>query len=207
MAPTGSLGVESIATIFGMGLADGMAGATTLPLPTTLAGAVVKVRDAANMERDAPLFYASPGQINFLIPPGTGNGVASITALRNNTMVGASTITIQSVAPGLFAASSDGQGVAAAVAFRIRADGSQSYEPVAQFNQAANRFDPVPIDLGPESDQVFLVGFGAGLRNRTGNSNLANIGGAAFEVTFVSAQGQFEGLDQANIRLARSLAG
>ena len=207
MVPTGSLSVESIATIFGMGLADGIVAAASLPLPTTLANAAVRVRDAAGMDRDAPLFFASPGQINFLIPPGTGNGVATITVLRNNNSVGTCTVTILGVAPGLFAANVNGQGVAAAVAFRLRADGSQSYEPVLQFNQAANRFDPVPIDLGPESDQVFLIGFGTGLRNRTGNSNLANVGGAAATVTFVGAQGQFEGLDQANIRLPRSLAG
>jgi len=207
MAPTGSVGAESITSIFGMGLADTTAGAPSLPLPTTLAGAVVKVKDAANMERDAPLFYVSPMQINFLIPPGTGNGVATITALRNNTLVGASTITIQSVAPSLFAANMSGQGVAAAVALRVKADGSQSYEPVAQFNPAANRFDPTPIDLGPDTDRVFLVDFGTGLRNRTGNSNLAIIGGEASMVTFVGAQGQFEGLDQANILLSRSLAG
>jgi uncharacterized protein (TIGR03437 family) len=206
-APTGSLTVESISTIFGMGLADGMAGATTLPLPTMLAGATVRVRDAAGMERDAPLFSVSPLQINFLTPQDTGNGVATITVLRNNTSVGTSSVTIEGVAPGLFAANMNGQGVAAAVALRIRADGSQSYEPVAQFNQAANRFEPVPIDLGPESDQVFLVGFGTGLRNRSGNSNLCNIGGTAATVTFLGAQSQFVGLEQANILLPRSLAG
>jgi len=207
LAQTGSLGAESIATIFGAGMADGMAGATTLPLPTTLAGAAIRVRDAASMERDAPLFFASPGQINFLIPPGTGNGVATITVLRNDTSVGTSTVTIQGVAPSLFAANASGQGVAAAVALRVRADGSQSYEPVLQFNQAANRFDPVPIDLGPEGDQVFLIGFGTGLRNRTGNSNLATVGGTAATVAFLGAQGQLVGLDQTNILLPRSLAG
>ncbi len=78
---------------------------------------------------------------------------------------------------------------------------------VVQFNQAANRFDAVPIDLGLESDRVFLVGFGSGLRNRSGNSNLCNIGGTAATVTFLGAQSQFVGLDQANILLPRSLAG
>ncbi len=206
-APNGSLSVESIASIFGMGLADGTAVVTTLPLPTTLAGAVVRVRDAAGMERDAPLFAATPLQLNFLVPQGTSLGVATITVLRNNTSVGTSTVTIEGVAPSLFAANVNGQGVAAAVALRVRADGSQSFEPVVQFNQAANRFDPLPIDLGPESDRVFLIGFGTGLRNRTGNSNLCNIGGTAAEVTFIGAQDQFVGLDQANILLPRSLAG
>jgi uncharacterized protein (TIGR03437 family) len=206
-APTGSLSVESIAAIFGTGLADGAVVVTTLPLPTTLAGAAVRVRDAAGMDRDAPLFSASPLQVNFLIPQGTGPGVATVTALRNNTSVGTTTVTIEDIAPGLFAANVNGQGVASAIALRVRANGSQSFEPVVQFNQAANRFDPVPIDLGPEGEQVFLIGFGTGLRNRTGNSNLCNIGGTPATVTFIGAQGQFVGLDQANILLPRSLAG
>jgi uncharacterized protein (TIGR03437 family) len=206
-APTGLLTAESIATIMGTGLADGMAEATGLPLPTSLAGATVRVKDAAGVERDAPLFFASPTQINLLIPGGTGNGVATVNVLRNNASVGVSTVTIVGAAPGLFAASRNGQGVAAAVALRIRADGSQSYEPVMQFNATANRFEAVPIDLGPESDQVFLVGFGTGLRSASGNSNLCNIGGVLATVTFVGPQGQFEGLDQANVLLPRSLAG
>jgi uncharacterized protein (TIGR03437 family) len=191
----------------GTGLADGIAQAGSLPLPTNLAGATVQVTDSAGMERDAPLFYASPNQINFLIPEGTGNGVATINVVHNNASAGTSTVTIVAVAPGLFAASSNGQGVAAAVALRLRADGSESYEPVVQFNQTTNRFEAVPIDLGPESDQVFLVAFGTGLRNRSGNSNLCNIGGTAATVTFIGAQGQFEGLDQANILIPRSLVG
>jgi hypothetical protein len=65
---------ESIATT-GDWLADATAGGALTP-PTTLAGAIVRVKDAAGVERDAPLFFASP-QINLLIPEGTGNGVAT----------------------------------------------------------------------------------------------------------------------------------
>ena len=48
------------------------------------------MKDAAGVERDAPLFFASPTQINLLIPEGTGNGVATINVLRNNASVGIS---------------------------------------------------------------------------------------------------------------------
>lgn len=207
LVATGALGVESIAALFGTGLADSTAAATSLPLPTTLAGATVKVKDAAGTERNAPLFFASPEQINFLIPVGTGAGVATLTVMRGSNVVGTSAVLIESVAPALFAANANGQGVAAAIAVRVRADGSQSIEPVAQFNSTASRFEPVPIDLGAESDQVFLVVFGSGLRGRTNNSNLALIGGADAPVTFVGAQGDFAGLDQTNIRIPRSLIG
>ena len=87
-------------------------------------------------------------------------------------------MTIVGAAPGLFAASSNGQGVAAAVALRLRADGSQSYEPVVQFNATTNRFEAVPIDLGPESDQVFLVGVGTGLRSAPAKVSLQHRRGA-----------------------------
>ena len=51
---------------------------------------------------------------------------------------------IASAAPGLFSANSNGQGVAAALALRAKADGSQSFEPVAQFDSAQKRFVSVP---------------------------------------------------------------
>jgi hypothetical protein len=39
--------------------------------------------------------------------------------------------------------------VPAAVVLRIKANGAQSFEALTQFNQATNRFEPAPIDLGP----------------------------------------------------------
>lgn len=206
-APSGSLTAESIAAIFGMGLADGMAAAATIPLPTTLAGTTVRVRDAAGMERVAPLFFASMGQINLLIPRETSAGVATLMVMRGANVVGAGTVTVESVAPNLFAANANGQGVAAAVALRVRADGSQVIEPIAQFNATANRFEAVPLDLGPAGEQVFLVGFGTGLRGRSGANQRAILGGANADLAFLGAQGQFEGLDQFNLLLPRSLAG
>ncbi|MGH9938148.1 MAG: hypothetical protein ACREAM_18030, partial [Blastocatellia bacterium] len=98
-----------------------------------------------------------------------------------------------------------GQGVAAAVVFRRRADGSESFELVAQFDQAQNRFVPIPIDLGPTTDQVFLIPFGTGLR--FGAAATATIGGVNSDVLFTGATPGFVGLDQANLRLSRSLIG
>jgi hypothetical protein len=70
----------------------------------------------------------------------------------------------------------------------------------------------LPIDLGPDlgsaSDQVFLILFGTGFRNRSALSTVvARIGGENSEVSYAGAQGGFVGLDQANLRLPRSLAG
>ncbi|NOT58677.1 MAG: hypothetical protein HOP19_00455, partial [Acidobacteria bacterium] len=91
---------------------------------------------------------------------------------------------------------------------RTRANGSQSYEPVAQFDVTQNRFVAVPIDLGVESDQVFLILYGTGLRFRSSMTTVnARVGGADAAVNFAGAQGSLIGLDQANVRLSRTLLG
>jgi uncharacterized protein (TIGR03437 family) len=48
--------------------------AASIPLPGELAGTTVKVRDSAGVERSAPLFFVSPNQINYQLPPGTASG-------------------------------------------------------------------------------------------------------------------------------------
>jgi hypothetical protein len=52
---------------------------------------------------------------------------------RGGNVVAAGSLQISLVAPALFSANADGQGVAAASALRVRQDGSQVYEPVARF--------------------------------------------------------------------------
>lgn len=204
----GGLTSEGIAALFGAGLATGMASATSQPLPTTLGGMQVLVRDSAGTQRAAPLFFVSPTQINFQIPASTSAGTATITVLRDNSAVGQGAATIESVAPGLFTANADGQGVPTAVILRVKSDGTQSYEAVAQLNQTTNRYEAAAIDLGADTDQVFLIGYGTGFRYRSALSAVAcAIGGTNAGVSFAGAQGVFDGLDQANILVPRSLAG
>lgn len=203
----GELANEAIAAAFGSDLATETAVARSLPLPTTLAGVTVKVKDSKGDERDAPLFFVSPSQVNYLVPAGTSAGVALVSIIRD--MVRAKgEVPINATAPGLFSANASGQGVAAAVALRVRADGSQSVEPVARFDQGQNRFVPVPIDLGPENDQVFLILFGTGFRGRSSLDLVtATIGGENAEVVYAGSAPGFAGLDQANVRLPRGLVG
>ncbi len=199
---------ESIVSAFGTNLATASASATTNPLPITLAGSTVRVRDGAGAERLAPLFFVSAGQINFLIPTGTALGTATITATSSNGATAAGTINIVAVAPGLFAANANGAGVAAAVALRVRADGSQVFEAATRFDSTTNRVVSLPIDLGTASEQVFAILFGTGFRNRSSlNAVTAQIGGTSAQVQFAGAQGDQVGLDQANVLLPKSLAG
>ena len=173
-----------------------------------LGGVSVLVKDAAGIERAAPLFFVSPTQINYQVPVGASVGEASVTIKLGETIVAAGKLQIAPVAPGLFTADASSRGIAVATALRVKADGSQHYEPIAQFNPTTSRFELLPIDLGPETDQVFLVVFGTGFRQRSSlTAVVANLGGTTAEVLFAGAQGDLVGVDQVNIRIPRSLAG
>jgi uncharacterized protein (TIGR03437 family) len=98
--------------------------------------------------------------------------------------------------------------VAAALTLRVRPDGSQIYGPIAQFDAAQNKFVSVPIDLGPDTDTVFLVLYGSGIRFRSSLTALqASIGGVSAQVDYAGSAPEYVGLDQINLRLPRSLAG
>lgn len=201
----GAVAAESIVAGFGANLSAMTATAETLPLPTALGGVSVVVRDALGVERAAPLFFVSPTQINYQVPPGTALGEAAVTVLQGGQAVAGGTLQVAAVAPGIFLS---GTGIPAAFVLRVKEDGAQIYEPVAQFNAENSRFELVPIDLGPETDQLFFVGFGTGIRNRSDLSAVtAMIGGMGVEVLFAGAQGSLIGVDQFNLRIPRSLAG
>jgi uncharacterized protein (TIGR03437 family) len=194
---------ESIIAAFGSGLATSTQTATTTPLPTSLAGTTVRIRDGSGSERLAPLFFVSPNQINYLIPDGTAPGAATVTVVRGNISAAIGLVQVHRVAPALFAANANGQGVSAAVILRVKSDGTQQYEPVAQFDAVQNRFVTRAIDLGPPGDQVFLILFGTGIRQ--GLVTRVTIGGEDAPALFAGPQGGFAGLDQINVRVQRSL--
>jgi uncharacterized protein (TIGR03437 family) len=86
----------ALTSLFGSQFAAQVAQATTIPLPTTLAGASVFVNNVA-----APLVFVSPGQINFQMPfeaTGTVQVRVDRGGQRGNTLSAA----IARRAPGLF---------------------------------------------------------------------------------------------------------
>ena len=111
-----------------------------------------------------------------------------------------------SVAPALFAANSDGRGVAAALFLRVRSDGSREFQQAAEFDPVQGRIVSAPIDMGPEGDEIFLILFDAGIRFRALPSVTATVGGEPAEVLYAAAAPGFVGLDQVNLLLPRHLA-
>jgi uncharacterized protein (TIGR03437 family) len=193
-----ALATDSVAVAFGSSLATGTAGASSTRLPTSLAGTMVTITDGANVDRIAPLFYASPTQLSFLIPPETVPGVALITITSSDGTVSLGSAPVFTAAPSLFSADGSGSGLAAAQIVRVKADGSQSYESVGRD----------PIDLGPDTDQVVLILYGTGIRGRSSEGAVrVTIGGVNSPVAYAGPQSAFAGLDQVNVTLPRSLAG
>ncbi len=207
---SGSVSPEEIVAVFGGNLANGILIASSTPLPTSLLGTTVKVKDSLNVELPAPLFFVSPDQVNCLIPSGLAAGKATITVTNSLNASVSATVLVEKTAPGLFSANATGKDVAAAVILRAKANGSQFFEPVAQFSQG--KFVPLPIDFGPDagsaSDQLFLLLFGSGWRGRSSQQTVrVQIGGINIPVQYAGVQGDFVGEDQINLQLPRTLAG
>lgn len=199
---------EAIVAAFGVNLSTTIQVALSTTLPTTLGGTTVQVRDSAGQGRFAPLFFVSPFHVNYLIPAGTAGGMAEVTVTSGDGTVSRGAIRVSLVAPGVFSADASGSGLAAAIALRVRADGSQTYEPVIRFDSAQNKIVAAPIDLGSETDQVYLLLFCTGVRARSSLAAAsATLGGQAGQVTYIGNQGGFAGLDQVNVRLPRNLIG
>lgn len=199
---------ESIVSSFGQGLAVASQAASTLPLPTAIEGAAVKIKDSAGVEQLAPLIYVSPAQINYVVPSGTALGPAAVTVVNGTLVSATGTLQVGQIAPGLFSANSNGKGVAAAVAVTIKADGSQSAQYVFTPTAAIGSRTSVPVDLGGPTDQVNLMLPGTGFRGASGLAGFsATIGGVAAQVLANGPDPDFPGVDWANVQIPRSLAG
>lgn len=97
-----------IVAIYGNGLAAEIAAAATIPLPFQLSDAQALI-DGTQI----PLFYASPGQINALIPE-TASGLVRLGVVNGS---GRQTIDVlvTDVAPSIFTQNQSGTGAAAAI--------------------------------------------------------------------------------------------
>jgi uncharacterized protein (TIGR03437 family) len=201
-APT--LAAEAIASAYGANLATVTQPASVVPLPTNIGGTAVTVNDANGISRPAELFYVSPTQVNYQVPPGVASGNATVMVSINGTPMATGSLPIAAVAPGLYTANATGQGVAAAIVVTIHADGTSAF--AYTFQCPAGNCVALPIDLGLDTDQVVLELFGTGIRGHSGTVT-CKIGSAALTASYAGTQGGYVGLDQLNILLPKSLRG
>ena len=204
----GALAPASLVSAFGVDLATNLKLADQFPLPTDLIGTTVTIKDFTGKEHKAPMFFVSPGQINYLMPANVALGQAEVTVESGSGHVSMATVEIKQVAPALFTANSSGQGVATAQALRIKQNGQQVYEPVAEFNAGQSAFVAKPIDLTQPGETVYLILYGTGLRYRSSPAAVSvEIGGVLVGVLYAGATPGLDGLDQVNLQLPNNLAG
>ncbi|MCX6630972.1 MAG: polysaccharide lyase beta-sandwich domain-containing protein [Candidatus Solibacter sp.] len=199
------LAPESLASAFGANLAQRTILSTVTPLPTALNDVSLEVRDAAGDMRLAPLILISPGQVNFQIPKGTAAGAARLTLQGGPVGPLLTTVPVQPIAPGLFAANSNGKGVAAAVAIRVD-ERTKTRSPVEVF-RCSGACAATPILLTADS-AVYVSLYGTGIRGPGGAPEATcTVHGVAVPVLYAGAQPQYQGLDQVDISLPATLAG
>ena len=210
----------TIVAAFGLDLAPSTLVARTVPLPTELAGTRVLVTDVNGTERPAPLFFVSPGQINYQIPEQSALGLAKVTINSGTGSSSEGTITIIKVGPAIFTSNASGSGFPSGLILRVKKDNSTAYEPIARYDTATAKFVAVPIDFGTvtggDADKLFLILFGTGWRANTGINTLTarvvNTGTSAtnpvsLPILYAGAQGGLVGLDQLNLQLPTTLKG
>jgi uncharacterized protein (TIGR03437 family) len=97
-AAGGTLSPGSFVSIFGSGLADQQMSAPSVPLPDTLAGASVEIGGVL-----APVFYASDGQVNAIVPYGIPvDGALDVTVKHGDALAVGRSVPFTAAAPGIF---------------------------------------------------------------------------------------------------------
>jgi uncharacterized protein (TIGR03437 family) len=201
----GPVAPASMATVFGAQLAPGTQSAAAQPLPTTLGDSTVKIKDANGAERAAGLYYVSPNQITFTIPAETVPGTATITLSSGGQTRTLGNLEIATIAPGLFSLNTDG--LAAASLTRVSGNNT-SYEEIAQLDSSTDLFVAIPIDLGSDTDQVYLTVYGTGLRLRSSLDDVqVLIGDVPATVVAAGPSGGTDGLDLVTVLLPKELRG
>ena len=159
----------------------------------------------------APLLYVSPGQINFLIPPGTSTGAATVSVMNGTSSTVVSTVQIQAAAPGLFTANENGQGVISATAYHTVIPTTLAIPiPVYQCLDAPGSCVTVPISLGVDV-VAFVTVNATGLRGRSSDAAVQlTVGGQKVAIQSINAlddNGPSAGIDQLFFPVPLSLRG
>jgi uncharacterized protein (TIGR03437 family) len=192
---------ESIISVYGIDLATGTAWVATSP-PVSLDGNTVTVTDSAGVARQAPLYYVGPSQINFVIPTGTATGTATVKIQNQNGTTQSAVIQIGKVSPGIFPL--NGSGLVASWVLPVISGTQQPLQPVWQV--VAGSLVPLPISLGPSTEQIYLEMYGTGIRNA--KTVTVTMGGLSVPVLYYGAAPGYAGEDQVNIGpLPPALAG
>ena len=204
------LAPDSLGSLFGPNLAAQTA-IGQAPYPTSLGGVSVQIVDSAGNSQAAPLLYVSPDQINFVMPTGMADGPATVNLSNGSSLLTGPTQT-QAVAPALFTANMNGQGVVAATAYRTIAPNPAPAGPVTvyQCGVMPGSCVSVPIDPGLDTP-VSITLYATGIKGRSSDAGVTlTIGTTAVAIKSITSSddnGPMAGVDQVTFLLPLSLRG
>jgi uncharacterized protein (TIGR03437 family) len=182
-----SIAPGMIVAVYGNGLAAEIAKAGVIPLPLQLSDAQVLLGGTA-----MPLYYASPSQINVLIPE-SASGLVQL-GVQNGSGSHTINVVVEAAAPSIFTQNQSGTGAAAA----LHAGSSTVVTPGS------------PVHAG-DYVELFLTGLGATTTlNRLDYANqqpTVTIAGQDCRVTYAGRAPGYLGLDQINCVVPMGLAG
>jgi uncharacterized protein (TIGR03437 family) len=190
----------ALASIFGTGLANSTAQASSFPLPLSLGGASVYAIQSKGLIQ-APLTYASPTQINFQVPSGLTSGTANFSVALGGGNSFSFGVNVVSAGPAIFQDSSN---------HAVAQDAGAAYATNSTSHPAAAGSVVVVylIGQGPVDNSVpdGAAAPDSPLSNATGNPS-ATIGGVNAPVQFLGLTPRYAGLAQANIQVPNLATG
>jgi uncharacterized protein (TIGR03437 family) len=193
--PVAANSIVATVPIFGATIATSTASAATANWPTALGGATVTVTDSTGTARPAQLSYASTTLVNFVVPPGTANGVATVTVDAGGSSVTGS-LNVVPTYPNLFMFNSAGL----AAAYELL-----NGQDVPIFQMQNGSVVAQPVSAGSATNPAYLIVLGSGLGSAT--TATATIGGVTTQVIYAGQPGTYPGVDKYNILIPPSLAG
>lgn len=164
--------------------------------------AQMRVRDSEGRVRPATVIAALNGQISYLVPAGTAEGLAQVEI--DGVPHG---LSIRRTAPGIFTANPTGSGVPAAQLVYIDDGGAQRVQNAFRLNPTTGQFEPAPLNLGVGRGHT-LVLYLTGIRKQNSLSSVnVRIGGETLALQYAGSVSGFSGLDQINVALPAGLRG
>jgi len=193
LSPTGAaVAPGEFVSLFGTGLAAAPL-STSPPYPLALGDVSVTVNGIP-----APLAYASPNQLNVLIPYGVTGPSATILVTNAGNLSNAVALPLQRTAPGTFSANGSGTGAGAIT----HANGS-----LVTASNPARRGETVVIYGAGLGTVTPTVADGVPGNGSTVNAVAVTIAGQAASVVFGGLSPSFPGLYQVNVLIPANLVG
>jgi uncharacterized protein (TIGR03437 family) len=169
-----------LASIQGTGLTRGLSGGSQSE--ATARGVRVTIEG-----RNVPVLSFNDSQINIYVPEAAGTGVGSAVVYVQGSVIAADDVLVSNDNPGLFTTTQDGAGEAIALLV------------------SGIRYTRAPFDAQIDGQQSVIALFGTGWRNSLPVS--VTIGGQKASVEYAGPSGDFNGLDQLNVRLPAGVTG